>query len=116
MIILLIGDRNSFIRWKDTFVPKIMKAWIVEGRHEFRKVTFLLIFLLILSGGSESRGANSGGSAQDNAVSKGIRGSRSSWGLWMGCKGRIGMDVSVIRMVIILLSVEGDPMRECRVI
>ncbi|GAH01832.1 unnamed protein product, partial [marine sediment metagenome] len=29
---------------------------------------------------------------------------------------RIGMDVSVIRMVIILLSVEGDPMRECRVI
>ena len=79
MIILLIGDRNSFIRWKDTFVPKIMKAWIVEGRHEFRKVTFLLIFLLILSGGSESR-ANSGGSAQDNVVSKGIRGSSSSLG------------------------------------
>ena len=78
MIILLIGDRNSFIRWKDTFVPKIMKAWNVKGRHEFRKVgTFLLIFLLILSGGSDSR-ANSGGSAQDNVVSKGIRGSSSS--------------------------------------
>ena len=115
MIILLIGNRNSFIRWKDTFVPKIMKAWNVEGRHECRKVTFLLIFLLILSGGSESR-ANSGGSVQGNVVSKGIRGSSSSWGLWVGCKWRIGMDVSVIRMVIILLSVEGGPMRECRVI
>jgi hypothetical protein len=78
MSILLIGNRNSFIRWKkDTFVPKIMKAWNVKGRHEFRKETFLLIFLLILSGGSESR-ANSGGSAQDNVVSKGIRGSSSS--------------------------------------
>ena len=78
MTILLIGDRNNFIRWKDTFVPTILKAWIVEGRHECRKeVTFLLIFLLILSGGSESR-ANSDGSAQDNVVSKGIRGSSSS--------------------------------------
>ena len=80
MTILLIGDRNNLIRWKkDTFVPTIMKAWNVEGRHECRKVTFLLIFLLILSGGSESR-ANSGGSAQDNVVSKGIRGSSSSLG------------------------------------
>jgi hypothetical protein len=79
MPILLIGDRNNFIRW-------------------------------ILSGGSESR-ANSGGSAQDNAVSKGIRGSSSSWGLWVGCEGRIGMDVSVIRMVIILLFVEDQMKR-----
>jgi hypothetical protein len=38
MTILLIGDRNNFIRWKkDTFfVPTIVTAWNVEGRHECR--------------------------------------------------------------------------------
>ena len=76
-------------------------------------------FLLILSSGSESR-VNSGGSAEDNVVSKGISGSSSSFGLEshstslpVGCEVRVGMDVSVIRrMVIILLCVE-DPIIPC---
>ena len=88
MTILLIGDRKNFIRWKDTsFVPTIMKAWNAKGRHEFGKVTFLLLFLLVLSVGSESR-ASSGGSAQDNVSSKGIRGSTSSRG-WIAIQRRL---------------------------